>query len=115
MLFQVEVSAAANSPMELNRIFDLLEEPRAITQVLTADLKGEDRWCNVTGWSEEGPCPVYAVLAEDSGEGVVLLVYGGDQGIRLKPAECKEEWTLESSHQWGEPCLMLGKDTPYIE
>ena len=43
---------------------------------------------------------------------MVLLVYGGDQGIRLKVAESGEEWDLASDNQWGEPCLMLDKDTP---
>ena len=112
MLFEVEVYGGENSPMDLNRVFDLLSDARTITQVLTADPTGSDRWCSVTGWSESGPCPALAALAEDSGEGVVLLIYGGDQGIRLKPAESDEEWDLGSSGQWGEACLMLSKDTP---
>ena len=112
MLFEVEVYGGENSPMDLNRVFDLLSEPSTITQVITADPTGSDRWCSVTGWGDAGPCPAQAALAEDSGEGVVLLIYGGDQGIRLKPAESDEEWDLGSSSQWGEPCLMLSKDTP---
>ena len=112
MLFEVEVYGGENSPMDLNRVFDLLSEPSPISQVFTAGGDGIDLWCSVTGWSESGPCPAQAALAEDSGEGVVLLVYGGDQGIRLKPAESAEEWDLGSSSQWGEACLMLSKDTP---
>jgi hypothetical protein len=54
-------------------------------------------------------------LSEDSGEGVILLVYGGDDGIRLKPAGSSEEWDLASQNQWGEPCLMLDKDAPFKE
>ena len=112
MLFEVEVYGGENSPMDLNRVFDLLSEPRPITQVYTADPAGADRWCSVTGWGDSGPCPAMAALAEDSGEGVVLLIYGGDQGIRLTPAEFKYEWDLTEDLQWGEPCLMLSKDTP---
>ena len=112
MLFEVEVFGGENSPMDLNRVFDLLSEPKPITQVITADLAGSDRWCSVTGWSESGPCPAMAALAEDSGEGVVLLVYGGDQGIRLKPAESDEGWNLASVNQWGDACLMLSRDAP---
>ena len=44
-----------------------------------------------------------------------MLVYGGDDGIRLKPAGSEEDWSLTNSNQWGEPCLMLGKDTPLVE
>ena len=115
MLFEVEVEAAGNSPMDLNRVFDLLSEPKAITRIFTADLSGRDCWCDVTGWSHSGPRQAYAALSEDSGEGVVLLVYGGDDGIRLKPADSLEEWDLTNGNQWGEPCLMLGKDTPLVE
>ena len=112
MLFEVEVLGGGNSPMDLNRVFDLISEPQAITQVFTADSSDNDRWCDVTGWSKSGPCPALAALSEDSGEGVVLLIYGGDEGIRLKAVENEEEWDLASPNQWGEPCLMLGKDTP---
>lgn len=101
--------------MDLNRVFDLLSESKAIMRIFTADLSGQDAWCDVTGWSQAGPCPAYAALSEDSGEGVVLLVYGGDDGIRLKPVDSLEDWDLANNNQWGEPCLMLGKDTPLVE
>jgi hypothetical protein len=113
MLYELEVSGEGNSPMELNRVFDLLEKPRSVTRIFTSDFMGNDQWCDVTGWGEEGPCPAYAVLAEDSGDGVILLVYGGDEGIRLKPSNPNEDWDLNNTNQWGEPCLMLSKDAPY--
>ena len=112
MLFEVEVIAGGNSPMDLNRVFDLLEEPRTIRRLFTADPDGADAWCLVTGWSESGPGPAWAALAEDSGDGVILLVYGGDDGIRLKLDGDAAEWDAASPGQWGEPCLMLDKDTP---
>ncbi len=112
MLLEVEVIAGENSPMDLNRVFDLLSEPRAISRVFTADQMGVDIWCDVTGWSEDGPCPAMAAFSEDSGDGVILLVYGGDDGIRLRPVDSGAEWDVSSAGQWGEPCLMLGKDTP---
>ena len=69
----------------------------------------------MTGWGEDGPCPAFAALAEDSGEGVVLLVYGGDGGIRLKVLDSGEGWDLASAEQWGEACLLLGHDAPFEE
>jgi len=74
-----------------------------------------DMWCEVTGWSEAGPCPAYAVLSEDSGDGTVLLIYGGDDGIRLRPADSPGGWDLANEEQWGEACLMLGTDAPVEE
>jgi hypothetical protein len=115
MLLEIDVAAGGNSPMDLNRIFDLLDQPKIIRRVFTVNPAGTDVWCDVAGWSVDGLCPAYAVLAEDSGDGVILLVYGGDQGIRLKPADCSENWGLESANQWGEPCLMLDKNAPYTE
>ena len=115
MLLEVDVVAGDNSPLDLNRVFDLLSEPRVISRVFTADLSGEDVWCDVTGWSQDGPCPVRAALSEDSGEGVILLVYGGGEGIRLKPSGSTDSWDLSSNQQWGEACLMLGNDTPVGE
>ena len=111
MLIEVEVLAGANSPLDLHRMFDLLEEPRPVSHVLAPDPSGEDAWCEVTGWDGSGPCPAMVALSEDSGEGVVLLVYGGDEGIRLRPVGTPGEWDLSDGNQWGEACLMLGKDT----
>ena len=115
MLIEVEVIAGGNSPLDLHRMFDLISEPRPVTRVFTADSTGVDRWCDVTGWDESGPCQAYAALSEDSGEGVVLLIYGGDHGSRLKIHDCLEEWDLNSPNQWGEACLLLDKDAPTIE
>jgi hypothetical protein len=111
MLLEIDVAGGDNSPMDLNRVFDLLTEPVQVSRVFTADPMGQDRWCQVTGWSAAGPCPALAVLAEDSGDGVILLIYGGDAGIRLKPADSQEEWGLGCANQWGEPCLMLDQNT----
>lgn len=112
MLLEIDVTDGANSPLTVNRIFDLLERPRDITGVFTAGLNGEDAWFRVTGWSSLGPCPARSARSEDSGEGVILLVYGGDEGIRLQPWESSDEWDLYDPAQWGEACLMLDKDAP---
>ena len=112
MLIEVEVAAGDNSPLELHRMFDLLEDPRPVRRVMAPNPLGEDTWCEVTGWEDGGPCPAMAALSEDSGEGVVLLVYGGSEGIRLRPVESAGEWDLSDGGQWGEACLMLGRDTP---
>ena len=112
MLIEVEVTAGQNSPLDLHRMFDLLEDPRPVSKVMAPSPRGEDVWCEVTGWNDGGPCQAMAALSEDSGEGVVLLVYGGSEGLRLRPAGTPAgEWDLQDAAQWGEACLMLGKDT----
>jgi hypothetical protein len=115
MLLEIDVSDDENSPLVVNRVFDLLEQPRTVNRVFTANPGGEDIWCRVTGWSSHGPCPAKAALSEDSGEGVILLIYGGDYGIRLQPLEAAGDWDLSNPDQWGEACLMLDKDAPAEE
>ena len=44
---------------------------------------------------------------DDSGEGVALLIDGGDAGLRLKPAAHASPWRLDDPEQWGEPYLLL--------
>ena len=110
MLYEVEVIAAGNSPMDLNRVFDLLTDPKPVIRVLAPDPMGADVWCDVTGWEDGEPCPALAALSEDSGEGVIMLIYGGEDGIRLKPADGASDWDASDGTQWGEACLMLGSD-----
>ena len=35
------------------------------------------------------------------------LVFGGDWGIRMKPADSPDDWDLANHTQFGEPYLML--------
>ena len=90
--------------------FKELGPPRRLLQIRLHDRKDEGEWCEVTGWTSEAEaqtCPAYAVPIEDSGAGMAYLVYGGNCGIRFKPTEIHEEWDLHSTHQWGEPYLVL--------
>ena len=103
---EIEVYESANCPFSLTRGFDCMDAPSIVTKVMAPNSMGEEQICDVTGWSSAGPCPAYSVLVEDSGEGIVMLIYGGDEGIRLKPVDEKEAWLLSSPRQWGEPCLL---------
>ncbi len=109
MYIEVDVEEGPNC-WPLNRMFETLGVPTRVSRVVAPDPQGNNLLCQVTGWSESGPCAAYAVLVTDSGEGAVTLVYGGDQGIRLKTVEYEEPWDLESPRQWGEPCLLLDRD-----
>ncbi len=111
MFIEIDVSAGDNCQESLMLMFNGLSEPAPAASVWTTDPGGADMMCAVTGWSTEGACPAYSAMVEESGEGSALLVYGGDEGIRLKPLDSTEEWDLSSPNQWGEPCLLLPKDT----
>ena len=108
---ELEVEAGENSDLSLLRVFDAREEPYPVATVVALRRDGTEGPCAVTGWSADGSCQAYAAKVWDSGDGVALLVYGGDEGIRLKQADSDAAWDLSDGSQWGEPCLLLEFDT----
>jgi hypothetical protein len=86
---------------------------RQVIQVRLYDRNPSGEWYWVTGWSDnsETPeCPAYAQVVEDSGAGLAHLVYGGIYGLRFKPVDAEQSWSLESPHQWGETHLSLSSE-----
>ena len=93
-----------------DRVFQERTEPRAISHVLRRR-QGLEVWCPVIGIHKGNKhLPALARKVEDSGEGVCYLVYGGLWGIRLKDQICRDEWSMDDAHQWGEPFLLLPAD-----
>lgn len=111
MIITVEVDASENCPFSFMRGFDAREDPRPVSRVRAVGPDDVENLYEVTGWSEAGPVPAYAVVVEDSGDGTALLVYGGDEGVRLRPESSPEEWSLDSADQWGDALLLLEKET----
>jgi len=110
MFLEIDVSESANCPMDLVRMFDALGSPIKICKLITADRNGIDSLCDVIGWSDIGPCSAYAVPVEDSGDGVAMLIFGGNEGIRLAVSGTTYEWSLSNDDQWGEACLLVDKE-----
>ena len=104
---EVDVQDGRNTEWAVVKIFQSYDMPKEITQIVCGKPDGTKGLCLVTGWSALGPVPAYAVHVGDSGEGVVLLIYGGDEGIRLKDVDSIDPWDLDDITQWGEPCLLL--------
>jgi hypothetical protein len=106
----VDVESNPSSPMSANQVFKNLSAPFRAAFVRIYEGEPEGRLCTVTGWSsKDGGAPVdaYAVRVEDSSEGAAFLVYGGDWGLRLRPADSDAAWSHEDAGQWGEPYLVL--------
>jgi len=84
--------------------------PRRVKRVRLYDRRTVGEWCWITGLQADVPtgiCPAWAQQVEDSGAGLVWLVWGGIWGIRLKPVDNTDQWDLDSPLQWGEPYLQL--------
>ena len=113
MFIEVEVEASKNCEMSFTRVYSSTRDPSSVTRVEAPGPRGEVGDYDVTGWSTEGPVPALVAPVDDSGEGRVLLVYGGNEGIRLRPTGSSEPWDLNSGNQWGEPCLLLDLDVRY--
>ena len=107
MYTRVEVEPNANCPMAASQVYKNLGEPFRVGAVRIYEGEPEGRLCAVTGWSAEGPAQAYAVRVEDSSAGAAFVVYGGDWGVRLRPAASDTPWSLDDAEQWGETHLVL--------
>ena len=106
----VEVESNPNCSNSVFLRFRELSPARPVAQVRVYDRVSTGEWCWVTGWQDDAATPLCQATAqpiEDSGAGLVYLVSGGNWGIRLKPLEPQEAWSLENQRQWGEAYLLL--------
>lgn len=110
----IDVEAGENCDYSLQRVYSAANESVAITQIEAPGPRGEETLYDVVGWSAEGPVTAYAATVEDSGEGRALLIYGGSDGIRLRPADSSEPWSLDDPGQIGEPCLLLDLSSTFV-
>jgi hypothetical protein len=109
----VEVEPNPNCGMSVFARFKEAGPARPVVQIRLHDRNPAGEWYRVIGWSdnEETPfCPAYARLVEDSGSGLARLIYGGLYGLRLKPIDREEPWSLDNARQWGEAYLLLASD-----
>jgi hypothetical protein len=107
---RIEVEPNDNTPMTASQVYKDIGVPFPVARVRIYEGEPEGRLCEVTGWSGGAggsPVDAYGVQIEDSSEGSAYLVYGGDWGIRLRPAETRGDWSIDSAEQWGETHLVL--------
>jgi hypothetical protein len=109
----VEVEANDNTPMIAQQVYKNLGLPFRVTKVRIYEGEPEGKLHDIAGWSSAGdgtPVAAYAVHIEDSSAGAAYLVYGGDWGVRLRPADSEEPWSMEDAAQFGETHLVLASD-----
>ena len=107
----IEIPPNPNCDAVDMRVFHDLAPPRAIRQVRLERGPGTPRWYEVVGWGMSGTTtPAWAQKVDDSGEGVALLIYGADAGLRFRPAGSSEPWRLDDPQQWGTPFLLTSDE-----
>ena len=113
----IEVEENENCEYMPMLVYEARGEPVAVRRARLFEPDRPHGVYEVTGWSSEGsgtPSQAMYVPVSDSGQAAVHLVYGGDWGVRLKPAELDEEWDIASPNQWGEPYLMLTDESDIL-
>lgn len=108
-MIAIEIEPNPNcEPVDL-RVFHDVGPPRRVAQVRIERSAMPTHWCVVTGWTQANTtAPAYARKVDDSGDGVVWLITGGDAGLRLQPSWQPRTWSLDEGEQWGEPFLLIG-------
>jgi hypothetical protein len=109
----VEVESNENCETSIFARFKEIGPARPVLQVRLYDRNPTGEWYWVIGWGDDDQtpaCPAYARLVEDSGAGLTHLVYGGLYGLRFRPLDSEEPWSLESPRQWGDAYLSLSSD-----
>lgn len=113
----LEVEDNANCEYMPLMLYEAHAEAVPVTRIVIDEPGRPPGIYEVTGWSSEGdgsPCPAMYAPVSDSGQAQVHLVFGGDWGIRMKPAESKVEWSIEDPEQFGEPYVMLMDESAII-
>jgi hypothetical protein len=84
--------------------FKLAGETRPVRRLRyeLPDGPGSQEWSVEGADASDDPAPALAVLVEDSGAGLCVLVYGAEHGLRLRPATGGEATA--------EPYLLLAPD-----
>ena len=107
-MFVLDIPANPNCDAVEMRVFNDLSPPTPVARVRLEREQGTPAWFAITGWTVAGaPCPALMRKVDDSGEGVALLISGGDAGLRLQPADRRASWSVADAAQWGEPFLLL--------
>ena len=92
------------------QLYEATAAPAAIRRVRLFEPGRPHGVYEVTGWQSDGdgsPTPAMYAPVSDSGQAEVHLVYGGDWGVRFRPASSIGDWDIEDHDQWGEPYVML--------
>ena len=92
------------------QIFETQSKSRSVKMITVPNIPESNVPHDVVGWcSDDGGsiCNVTAVAVGDSGLGQVMMIYGGDHGIRLRPSASNSIWSLDATDQSGEPYVLL--------
>ncbi len=109
----IDIEDNDNSGYHPQQTFEQTGEIATAAAVIVPIVSGGDGPHEIVGWCQDGgggACEVSYALVGDSGAGVSRLVWGGDNGIRLRAAGSTEAWSLDADGQFGEPYMLLNPE-----
>lgn len=134
MVLELDIQASENQDETELRNFYYRREPiwLAAARYYPEDVEEKPaaapgQLVDIVGWEDGQAVPARAVITEDSGDGEAVLIYGGNQGLRLRarPNDSnpgpypgnRTEWekflsafSLANSDEWGEAYLYYARD-----
>ncbi len=107
----IDVEEGENCPYSLQLVFGALDGPREVRRVRLYHESEVGALYDVVAWDNDDNASSAAlgVAVEDSGEGRAYLVYGGNGGLRFRPASSRGDWDLAAPDQWGRSHLLLSR------
>ena len=103
----IEIEPNSNCEAVDMRLFHDLEPARRVHQVRLEREFGKPQWFDVTGWTQDEKCREALVQkVDDSGDGIALLIHGGDAGLRFRPSASDASWHSGNPDQWGLPFFL---------
>ena len=104
----IEIPPNPNCDAVDMRVFHESGPAQTVVQIYLERDAGHPIWYDVTGWAAAGTaCPAIVQKIDDSGEGTAFLLYGGDGGLRFRPAESHAPWRIDDQTQWGESFMII--------
>ena len=112
----IDVEEGENCPYSLQLVFSGLDEPRTVRQVRLYHESADGLLYDVVAWDNDDSeaSEAFGVPVEDSGEGRAYLIYGGNGGIRLRPASGDSRWDLSAPDQWGRSHMLLSNPNDIV-
>ena len=108
MIIELNIEENENIDEYESRVFMGRGKPFKISKVLYQPESGDPFEVDVVGWDNKKAIDAYAICVEDSGDGEAWLVYGGNEGIRLRRSSSgssKKSFSLDHEDEWGEKYL----------
>ena len=106
----IDIEENENSGYFPIQIFERQGKPRSVEMITVPNIPESNVPHDVVGWCADNGgsiCNVTAIAVGDSGLGQVTMIYGGDNGIRLRPSSSRSVWSLDATDQSGEPYILL--------